>query len=218
MSVDLVIGSYNAGKLREVSDALADLSISVRYLREFPAVLEVPETGATYSANAILKAEGYASQTQILTLGDDSGLEVDALDGRPGVVSARFGGPEASDNDRINLLLKELGESAHAGRAARFVCCMAVAGWKRGADRSANKPTVLTIVEGICEGTIATRPAGTNGFGFDPVFIPNGYQQTFAELPNEVKATISHRAKALEQVRTFLSDWVSSLDRASSAP
>ena len=218
MSLELVIGSYNAGKLREVSDALEDLSITVRYLREFPEVFEVPETGQTYAANAILKAEGYANQTRILTLGDDSGLEVDALNGRPGVFSARFGGPAASDNDRINLLLQELGERTHAGRAARFVCCMALAGWKSGADRPANKPTVLTVVEGICEGTIAERPAGENGFGFDPVFIPNGYQQTFAELPNEVKATISHRAKALEQVRTFLSDWLSSLDRASSAP
>ena len=218
MSHDLVVGSYNAGKLREVSDALNDLSISVRYLREFPAVLEVAETGETYSANAILKAEGYANQTKVLTLGDDSGLEVAALNGGPGVFSARFGGPDASDTDRINLLLKELAERTQVGRAARFVCCMAVAGWKSREDRSTQKPALLTVVEGICEGTIATRPAGANGFGFDPVFIPNGYQQTFAELPNEVKATISHRAKALEQVRTFLSDWLSSLDRASSAP
>lgn len=209
MPLDLLIGSFNTGKLREVSDALHQLPITVRYLREFPGVLEVPETGETYRANAILKAEGYASQTQMLTLGDDSGLEVEALNGRPGVFSARFGGPEASDDDRINLLLKELANSTHAGRASRFVCCMAVAGWKSDEDRSTQKPAVLTIVEGICEGMIATRPAGTNGFGFDPVFIPNGYQQTFAELPNEVKATISHRAIALQQVREFLSEWMS---------
>ncbi len=205
---DLVIGSYNEGKLREVSEALDGLPIRVRYLREFPETTEVSETGQTYSANAVLKAEGYANQTRLLTLADDSGLEVDVLNGRPGVFSARFGGPEASYNDRIKLLLDEIGDHTRAERTARFVCCMALAGWKTVEDLS-GRPALLTVVEGKCEGIIATTPAGTNGFGFDPVFIPNEYEQTFAELPDGVKAGISHRAKALAQIRSFLEEWLS---------
>jgi XTP/dITP diphosphohydrolase len=202
---DLVIGSFNHGKVVEVRDAFKDLSLTVRYLREFPNVFSVAETGQTYSANAILKAEGYAKQTRLLTLADDSGLEVDALDGRPGVFSARFGGPEASDADRIKLLLQELSDKTPSERTARFVCCMALAVW----PESRITPAVLTVMEGKCEGTIADATAGTNGFGFDPVFIPKGYTQTFAELPDEVKASISHRAKALAQIRAFLSAGIS---------
>jgi XTP/dITP diphosphohydrolase len=202
---DLVIGSFNRGKAGEVSDALKDLSLTTHYLADFPEIIAVPETAQTYSENAILKAKGYARQTRLLTLADDSGLEVDALGGRPGVFSARFGGAEASDNDRINLLLEELADRAPAERTARFVCYMALA----RSPQSGTDPEILTLVHGSCEGTIANVPAGTNGFGFDPVFIPQGYTQTFAELPHEVKARISHRAKALEQIRAFLNDWLS---------
>jgi XTP/dITP diphosphohydrolase len=202
---DLVIGSFNLGKVGEVRDTLKDLSLTIRYLPDFPTIFPVPETAHTYSENAILKAKGYAGQTRLLTLADDSGLEVDALGGRPGVFSARFGGADASDNDRINLLLEELADRAPVERTARFVCYMALA----RSPQSGTDPEVLTLVEGSCEGTIANAPAGTNGFGFDPVFIPQGYTQTFAELPNEVKARISHRAKALAQIRTFLNDWLS---------
>jgi XTP/dITP diphosphohydrolase len=202
---DLVIGSFNLGKVGEVRDALKDLSLTIRYLPDFPKIFPVPETAQTYSENAILKAKGYAGQTRLLTLADDSGLEVDAFGGRPGVFSARFGGADASDNDRINLLLEELADRAPVERTARFVCYMALA----RSPQSGTDPEVLALVEGSCEGTIANAPAGTNGFGFDPVFIPQGYTQTFAELPNEVKASISHRAKALAQIRTFLNDWLS---------
>jgi XTP/dITP diphosphohydrolase len=198
--LDLVIGSFNQGKLLEVREALENLSFSVRDLREFPDVSPVPEVGETYSENAILKAKGYAQQTRLLTLADDSGLEVDDLDGRPGVFSARFGGAAASDEDRIDLLLAELADHPRSKRLARFVCCMALAGWRSGR----NGPELLTVVEGVCEGVIASVPSGANGFGFDPVFIPKGYERTFAELPNEVKARISHRAKALAQVCRFL--------------
>lgn len=201
--LDLVIGSFNQGKLLEVRGALAPLPLSVRYLRQFPDVSAVPETGQTYSENAILKAKGYAKQTHLLTLADDSGLEVDALDGRPGVFSARFGGTDASDEDRIELLLSELSRHSHSKRSARFVCCMAIAGWQSGKEYP-DEPDLLTVVESKCEGVIASVPNGTNGFGFDPVFIPDGYKQTFADLPNEVKARISHRAKALAQVCRFL--------------
>jgi XTP/dITP diphosphohydrolase len=200
---DLVIGSFNRGKAGEVGDALKDVSLTIRYLADFPEIIAVPETAQTYSENAILKAEGYARQTRLLTLADDSGLEVDALGGRPGVFSARFGGADASDDSRINLLLRELAERTPAERTARFVCYMALAAF------TGSQTEILTLVQGSCEGTIANAPAGTNGFGFDPVFIPQGYTQTFAELPNEVKARISHRAKALEQIRAFLNDWLS---------
>jgi XTP/dITP diphosphohydrolase len=202
---DLVIGSFNLGKVGEVRDALKGLSLTICYLPDFPNIFPVPETAQTYSENAILKAKGYAGQTRLLTLADDSGLEVDALGGRPGVFSARFGGADASDKDRINLLLEELADRAPVERTARFVCCMALA----AVTGSETDPEVLTLVQGRCEGTIAHAPTGTNGFGFDPVFIPQGYTQTFAELPNEVKARISHRAKALEQIRAFLNDWLS---------
>jgi len=205
---DLVIGSFNRGKAGEVRDTLQNLSLTIRYLPDFPKIFPVPETAETYSENAILKAKGYAGQTRILTLADDSGLEVDALGGRPGVFSARFGGADASDDDRINLLLEELGDRRPAERTARFVCYMALAAVTADTGLQTD-PEVLTLVQGTCEGTIANGPTGTNGFGFDPVFIPQGYTQTFAELPNEVKARISHRAKALEQIRAFLNDWLS---------
>jgi len=202
---DLVIGSFNLGKAGEVRDALKDLSLTIHYLPDFPNIFPVSETAQTYSENAILKAKGYARQTGLLTLADDSGLEVDALDGRPGVFSARFGGAEAADNDRVSLLLEELANRTPQERTARFVCYMALA----RSPQSGTDPEVLTVVDGKCEGTIARAPLGTNGFGFDPVFIPQGYTQTFAELPNKVKARISHRAKALEQIRAFLNDWPS---------
>jgi XTP/dITP diphosphohydrolase len=204
--LDLVIGTFNQGKLLEVSEALAHLPLSVRYLRQFPDVSPVPESGQTYRENAILKAKGYANQTRLLTLADDSGLEVDALDGRPGVFSARFGGVDASDKDRIALLLSELAAQPQSERSARFVCCMALADG-RAQEQSSSEPEMLTVVEGKCEGVIALVPSGSNGFGFDPVFIPTGYERTFADLANEVKARISHRAKALAQVCRFLEGW-----------
>ena len=202
-TVEILIATHNKGKLREVHDALQSLPVKFRYLSEFPHVSLVKETGTTYEENAILKALSYARQTRMCALADDSGLEVDALGGGPGVHSARFGGESLSDRDRIQELLAKLSKHLLTGRDARFVCCMALAGWQLAPE--AKEPRLLTITEAKCEGSIALQAQGTNGFGFDPVFLPKGHFATFAELPNEVKAKISHRAQALEAIRTFLS-------------
>jgi XTP/dITP diphosphohydrolase len=205
----LLIATYNQGKIREVQEALKTLPLKFRYLSEFAHVSPVSELGQTYDENAVRKAIGYAKQTGVCALADDSGLEVDALDGKPGVFSARFGGENASDADRIKGLLYELSEHTNPDRTARFVCCMALAGWDSTEARSrGGDPRVLTVIEAKCEGLIGLTPHGENGFGFDPIFLPTGYQQTFAELPNEIKASISHRAQALAKIRMFINSWL----------
>ena len=167
----------------------------LRSLAEFPSIPDVDETGATFSENAVLKATGYALQTRLWALGDDSGLEVDALGGAPGVFSARYGGASASDADRVRLLLDELSKTVDSQRRARFVCVIVIAD---AAGQIAHE------AHGVCEGRIAHAPRGTGGFGYDPVFIPDGYGQTFGELPVEIKQTISHRARAFAAASSFL--------------
>lgn len=208
-TVEILIATSNPGKIREVQEALHKLPVRFRYLEEFPNVSVVDEGGQTYEENAVLKAVGYANQTGLCTLADDSGLEVDALGGKPGVFSARFGGEGVSDDDRVEKLLTALSEHSDHQRAARFVCCMALAGWQPKDNRFRSPhPRLLTLTKARCEGVIAPTARGPNGFGFDPVFVPQGYQKTFAELPPKVKGKISHRAKALLQMRTFLDRWL----------
>ena len=209
--VELLIATNNKGKLREVHEALHSLPVKLRYLNEFSHVSLVDEVGRTYEENAVLKSLGYAKQTGVCALADDSGLEVDALGGGPGVYSARFGGENLSDRDRTQKLLSQLSKQALLRRGARFVCCMALAGWQRRPGEG--EPRLLTLSEAKCEGSIVTEARGTNGFGFDPVFVPEGYLATFAELPNEVKARISHRAQALAGIRAFLLAGYLQLDR-----
>jgi XTP/dITP diphosphohydrolase len=200
--VEILIATHNPGKIREVHDALHSLPIKLRYLSEFPNLPLVNEVGRTYEENAVLKAIGYAKETGLCALADDSGLEVDALAGGPGVHSARFGDENLSDHDRIQKLLAALSEEPRTRRGARFVCCMALAGWQ---PTGTGKLQLLTLIEARCEGSIALQPRGAIGFGFDPLFVPEGHLATFAELPNEVKAKISHRAQALAAIRAFLS-------------
>ncbi len=204
--VEILIATHNRGKIREVQEALHSLPVKLRYLNEFPHVSPVDEVGRTYEENALLKSRGYAKQTGVCALADDSGLEVDALGGGPGVHSARFGGESLSDQDRIQKLLLELSKQAGTRRSARFVCCMALSGWERTAVDG--EPRLLTLIEAKCEGSIAPKAQGANGFGFDPVFVPEGYLATFAELPTEVKARISHRAQALAAIGAFLGRWL----------
>ena len=149
----------------------------------------------TYAENAIAKAKFYAAATGMLALADDSGLEVAALGGAPGVYSARYAGVGASDADRRQLLLAELAKVDSGIRQARFVAAVAIV------DPNGE---VLNLSEGICEGTIIFESRGTSGFGYDPLFVPDGYDQTFAELPDEVKNRISHRARALMRTRDSL--------------
>ena len=152
-------------------------------------MIEVDEVGTTFDENAILKAVGYAKQSGLLTLADDSGLEVDVLGGRPGVLSARYGG-DISFAQRMELLLDELGESADH-RYARFVCSIALA---------TPDGTVVARESGFCNGKIAFRPKGNNGFGYDPIFIPDGYETTFGELDDVIKASFSHRTAAFRKI------------------
>jgi len=191
---ELLLATSNQGKLREVREILNDLPFQLLTLSECESILPVAETGATFSENASLKAEGYARQTNLLTLADDSGLEIEALNGQPGVHSARYMGEDVPYSLRNQSLLAEL--QNHHNRAARFVCSIAIAG--------ANG-NLLNISSGVCEGRIATQLRGTGGFGYDPIFIPRGSDLTFGELPAEVKNRISHRARALVKAREFLS-------------
>jgi XTP/dITP diphosphohydrolase len=195
--MEIVIATYNPGKLREVRAALSSLPITFRTLVDFPNITEVPETGESYQANATLKAMGYAEQTGLLALADDSGLEVDALNGGPGVYSARFGGDGVSDEERVEKLLRAVANQKEVSRGARFVCAIAIA-------RPVQPPQLLTLLEESCEGSLSLHARGKGGFGYDPIFIPDGYSQTFGELPAELKSRISHRGKALHGIRHFL--------------
>jgi len=191
-----VIATKNTGKVREFSSLFADSDFVLRGLREFVPMPDVLETGSTFAENARLKATCYAAATGRLTLADDSGLEVDALGKAPGIYSARYGGEHATDADRIALLLRELSAfTSPAERHARFVCVIAL-----------HDPCVAQtyFFDGVCEGSIALAPQGTRGFGYDPVFVPDGFTETFGELPDEVKARISYRARAAKMTRDFL--------------
>lgn len=188
--MDLLIATGNPGKVREYDELLAGIPVTCIRPADVGIDLKVRESGATYHENAVLKAETYAragrSHGIWLTLADDSGLEVDALNGRPGVHSARYGGPDLNDADRWRLLLQELERVPWEQRTARFRCVIALA----TADGR------VATVEGVCEGRIALHPAGTGGFGYDPVFYLPGQNCTMAQLPKGVKSSISHRAHA----------------------
>ena len=196
----LLIATRNPGKVREIENILADSGWSFSSLQAFPDVETPAETGATYAENAILKSRFYALATGMCALADDSGLEVEALAGAPGVFSARYAGANASDADRRALLLSELAKNSDENRRARFIAVVAI---------SDAKGAVLNASEGICEGTIISSPRGHGGFGYDPLFVPDGYNQTFAELSEEIKNRISHRARALINTRDFLSTYKS---------
>ena len=195
MSKSLVLGTRNPGKVIEITNILADSGCSFCSLEEFVNVEVAEENRNTYGDNAIAKARFYALATGLWALADDSGLEVEALGGAPGVFSARYAGETASDADRRVLLLSELAKTGDDDRRARFVAAVAIA-------NAAGE--LLNVSEGVCEGTITFGPRGDGGFGYDPLFIPNGYNQTFAELPENVKNRISHRARALMQTKLFL--------------
>ncbi len=193
--LELLIATKNPGKVRELAELLAGLPLRLRGLAEFPGVPTADETGTTFAENAEIKARFYAARTNLPTLADDSGLEVEALGSRPGVHSARYAGEGATDAERVSLLLAELRETGDAARRARFVCAAALFDPRAGR---------CEIFAGTCGGRIAPAPRGANGFGYDPVFVPEGFNETFAELPGEVKQRISHRARALAALRSHL--------------
>ncbi len=191
---ELVFSSRNGHKIREVGALLAGLPVSVRSALDCPGLPEVEETGTTFEENALLKAFAAARFAGCPALADDSGLEVEALGGRPGVLSARFAGPGADDAANNALLLQLLGPHEDEGRRARFRCVMALADSQRA----------LALVEGVCPGRILRQPRGEKGFGYDPLFVPDGFETTFAQMTMEEKNRISHRARALALMRERL--------------
>ncbi len=193
--MQLIVATRNTHKTREIEQILGS-KLTVRDLTEHPEISEIMESGTSFEENAKLKAIAVSERLQGLVVADDSGLEVDPLGGAPGVHSARYAGADASHEKKIARLLDELAkiDAKSDQRRARFRCVLAVA---RGGR-------VLATFEGVVEGKIAERPRGSHGFGYDPIFIPDGFEQTFAELPEEVKNNISHRAKAIRKFQADL--------------
>jgi XTP/dITP diphosphohydrolase len=190
----LVLATLNPAKGRELVALLGDVPFEIRLLADVPGARLPDETGATYADNALVKARTAAALTGSLSLGDDSGLEVDALGGEPGLYTARFGGPGLDDRGRWQLLLERVRDVPPARRTARFRCVIALAGPARAEN----------VVEGVAEGVIAEAPRGSHGFGYDPVFFYPPLGRTFAELSGEEKARVSHRGLALAAVRRLL--------------
>jgi XTP/dITP diphosphohydrolase len=191
----LVLASANAGKQRELAALLSPLGFET-VLQSALGIDRIAETGTTFEANALLKARHAARRARLPALADDSGLEVDALDGRPGVWSARYAGAAATDADNNARLLAELGELPPQRRGARYRCVLALV-------RTAEDAAPL-VASGSWEGRIATRAAGSGGFGYDPLFVPEGHEVTAAELPAARKNALSHRAKALTALVALL--------------
>lgn len=194
MSHEVLIGSGNKDKAAELADLLAPLGVVVKTLREYPEIPEPEETGTTFEENALLKARYYRDHFGIDCIADDSGLEVDALDGAPGVYSARYAGENCTYADNNEKLLRELSTISGEKRTARFVCCAAFVP-QMGMEHTER---------GTVEGVIAKAAKGTNGFGYDPVFIPEGDTRSFAEMTAEEKHAISHRGRAFGQMRAYL--------------
>ena len=193
--IELLFATRNANKTAEIRKILGP-QFQVKDLADHPEIPHIAETGKTFEDNAILKAVAVSKRMPGFVIADDSGLEVEALGGAPGVYSARYAGMNATDQEKTDKLLEELtrvGATKNA-RRARFRCVLALA----------CKGNVLGAFEGIVKGQIADRPRGSHGFGYDPIFMPEGFQQTFGELAPAEKNQLSHRARALERLRTFL--------------
>lgn len=193
----IIIATHNPGKAAEFKDFFAMNNIQAHSLlelsKDFP---DIAETGDTFTANAALKAEGIATYINKPVLADDSGLMVDALGGKPGILSARYAGDDKNDNANIMKVLNELKGVQRERRTARFICVLALA--------RPNKQTIFKT--GYCEGDIGVTPTGTQGFGYDPIFTPEGYGLTMAEMTMAEKSKLSHRSKAMFQ----LADWLKS--------
>jgi XTP/dITP diphosphohydrolase len=193
MTHNLVVATRNKKKLVEIKELLADLDFHVLSISDFSDIPEIEEDMDTFEGNASKKAIQIAQVTGKLTLADDSGLEIDFLNGKPGIHSARFAGENATDEDRNRKVLGLMECVPKHQRTARFKCAIAIV-----------ENEFIEIVTGVCEGEIATEPKGNQGFGYDPIFIVPSYDKTFAELGAEIKNQISHRAIALKKAREVL--------------
>jgi len=193
--IELLFATRNAHKTKEIQEILGP-QFQVNDLAEHREIPHIAEIGRTFEDNAILKAVAVSKRVAGLVVADDSGLEVDALGGAPGIYSARYAGAAASDGEKIEKLLEELERvgAPKDARRARFRCVLALA----------RKGEVLGVFEGVVEGQIADQPRGSGGFGYDPIFVANGFKRTFGELEPAEKNQLSHRARALEKLRVFL--------------
>lgn len=188
---ELIIATRNEKKFKEIKRLFSGSKIRILSLKRFSGIPEVVEDGRTFKDNAAKKAVVVSRHINRLVLSDDSGLEVDALNGRPGVHSSRYAGPSKDDRLNISKLLKALKDVPNSRRKARFKCAIAMA--ERG--------RLIRLVMATCEGTIACATDGNTGFGYDPVFIPKGYKRSFARLGHKTKDRLSHRSKALKKAR-----------------
>ena len=191
---EVLIATTNQGKLREIRRILDGVPLMLKTLEDFPAMTAPEETGSSFAENARLKAFYYARSTGVPTLAEDSGFVVDALDGEPGIHSARYLREDASYDERFADIFRRLGESGASDRSARFVCALAVAS---GND-------ILFETRATVEGQLATAPAGSNGFGYDPVFLYPPYGKTFGEVSDDEKTAVSHRGQAIRAFRAYL--------------
>ncbi len=199
---DLLVATTNLHKLEEYRAIFSDLPYRLLSLRDIWLDMDVEETGTTFAENAELKARSYAQASGLLTLADDSGLEIDALGGAPGVFSARFAGKDTSYEERFHLILERLKGLPTEQRGARFRCVIAIA-----------EPSgAIRLVEGVIEGVIADAPRGERGFGYDPIFLVPEIGMTTAELTAEDKNRISHRGRAAQLARVLLENWPHSLE------
>jgi len=193
----LLLATYNKGKIREYRSLLSGIPFEIVTLADCGIDTEVAEIGKSFEENATLKATTLASISSLLSMADDSGLEVDALGGEPGSLSHRFAGENATDADRIAYLLAQLKDAPDTQRTAQFRCVIAIA-----------EPNgKVELCSGVCRGDIINEPRGNNGFGYDPIFLIPELGKTMAELTPEEKNLISHRARAAEQAREKLMEW-----------
>ena len=190
----LLLATNNAGKVREYRELLKNMPAELVTPADEGIKTVVQETGKTFEENAVLKATAMAAESGLVALGDDSGLEVDALDGEPGVMSARYAGEHATDAERIAYLLSRLKDVPWERRTARFCCVIAIA----------TPAGEVKTCSGECPGIIAFEPKGTNGFGYDPIFYLPALGRTMAELPGEIKVQLSHRGRAARKVAGLL--------------
>lgn len=196
---EILVATGNLGKMREIRAICRDIPVTLKSLKDiWDIVPDIPETGSTLRENALIKADWVFSRKGGWVLADDSGLEVEALCGEPGVLSSRYAGSSCEDEKNIQKLLKNLEEVSESKRRACFKCVIAL-------QISCVKEETI-VVEGVCQGTISFRPRGKQGFGYDPVFIPNGYSKTFAEFSQSEKNRISHRGKALQTIKAELDE------------
>jgi XTP/dITP diphosphohydrolase len=222
----LLVATGNPGKVRELGAILAGLPVELVGLNDLRATVgrapEVPETGTTFLANARIKAHAYATWSGLAAVADDSGLEVDALGGAPGVLSARYAGPGASDADNLAKLLRELAPVPPERRAARFRCAAVLALPGGAANPRAAAGGALHLpgaagsewsAEAAWEGRILQVPRGTGGFGYDPVFLPDGWRLTSAEVDAATKNAASHRARAFSALRPAIEAWAQGAGR-----